>query len=621
MIKKIKKLSIIAILFIAIFMLKGTNVFATTVEEYFENFKNLPNEKTYNLYIGEEMNFVDSNTYYNLFYNSANIQFNSSNEKVAQVIENTHMLKAKGVGRAQCTVTITYNSETVSKTLNIEVKKTSTNTKLESKENDVKDIAVFSENKAEVLLANGELWSLDKNSFKFSKKISGNVDNYVYSNVYYEETDDKNDNTKLIQKLKKNNKLYAKVGKTEKKIEDVKQINKYGFLKENGNFYLYTYRKGKFEYKRKATKVDSLIGECLYIKDGKTYAMYGKKIFDFEIKQTSAYSSSCGSGLVLNKKGELWSYYYDSNKKSYQPKKIATKVKEIIGGVYYKTTDGKVKYAYGEYDNVTVFYKGISLSMVNDEMYSNYLALKDDHKIYLNGIEILNNVANIYALSDGYGFSNKGLIVRTDGSVWKLELAGKASLTKVRSGKESAKKISKPTNLKASKSGSKNIKVSWSKVDGASKYTVYRATSKNGSYKKIGTTTSGSYTDKKATLGKTYYYKVVANHSNSDYSSSKTSAIKMKIPKAPTNLKLSKKSKTSMKVAYKKSSGVTGYEIKYSTSKKFKDSKTKEVKGTSATIKSLKKKKTYYVKVRAYQTINGKKIYSSYSSTKYIKLK
>ena len=89
----------------------------------------------------------------------------------------------------------------------------------------------------------------------------------------------------------------------------------------------------------------------------------------------------------------------------------------------------------------------------------------------------------------------------------------------------------------------------------------------------------------------------------------------MKIPKAPTSLKVSKKSKTSMKISYKKSSGVTGYEVKYSTSKNFKNSKTKDIKGTSVTIKKLKKNKKYHVKVRAYQTIDGKKIYSSYTKT------
>ena len=42
---------------------------------------------------------------------------------------------------------------------------------------------------------------------------------------------------------------------------------------------------------------------------------------------------------------------------------------------------------------------------------------------------------------------------------------------------------------------------------------------------------------------------------------------------------------------------------------------------TSATIKKLKSKKTYSVKIRAYKKIDGKKIYGDYSKVKKIKVK
>ena len=61
--------------------------------------------------------------------------------------------------------------------------------------------------------------------------------------------------------------------------------------------------------------------------------------------------------------------------------------------------------------------------------------------------------------------------------------------------------------------------ISWSAVNGAKKYTVYRATSKNGKYTKLGTTTKLSYTDSKAKAGYTYFYKVIANGSKSSYNS------------------------------------------------------------------------------------------------------
>ena len=71
-------------------------------------------------------------------------------------------------------------------------------------------------------------------------------------------------------------------------------------------------------------------------------------------------------------------------------------------------------------------------------------------------------------------------------------------------------------------------KVSWDKVTGAASYKVYRATSKSGEYKLVKTTTSLSYKDTKATAGKTYYYKVVAVHSNSKANSAKSSVVSIK---------------------------------------------------------------------------------------------
>lgn len=60
------------------------------------------------------------------------------------------------------------------------------------------------------------------------------------------------------------------------------------------------------------------------------------------------------------------------------------------------------------------------------------------------------------------------------------------------------------------------LKVDWN--DTASKYTVYRATSKAGTYKKVATVSKSLYSDKKIKQNKTYYYKVKA--------SGKTSAVK-----------------------------------------------------------------------------------------------
>lgn len=104
------------------------------------------------------------------------------------------------------------------------------------------------------------------------------------------------------------------------------------------------------------------------------------------------------------------------------------------------------------------------------------------------------------------------------------------------------------------------------------------------------------------------------------------------VAKKQKNTKIKKltKGKKSFKVTLSKVSGIAGYQIQYSTSKKFSKKTTKAVtiknnKTTSKTIKKLKAKKKYYVRIRTYKTVkvNGKntKVYSSWSKVKTVTTK
>jgi len=77
-----------------------------------------------------------------------------------------------------------------------------------------------------------------------------------------------------------------------------------------------------------------------------------------------------------------------------------------------------------------------------------------------------------------------------------------------------------------------------------------------------------------------------------------------------------------VKINIKKVSGADGYQIVYSTSKKFKKSAKKTTTKKTYTLKKLKKGRTYYVKVRAYKKDStGAKVYGKYSAKKKVTIK
>ena len=82
--------------------------------------------------------------------------------------------------------------------------------------------------------------------------------------------------------------------------------------------------------------------------------------------------------------------------------------------------------------------------------------------------------------------------------------------------------------------------------------------------------------------------------------------------KKVTKLKAKSPKKKSIKVSWKKVKDATGYIVKISPNKKFNSVKTKRyaVKKNQITIKKLKRRKKYYVKVKAYQNVilNGKRV-------------
>ena len=100
---------------------------------------------------------------------------------------------------------------------------------------------------------------------------------------------------------------------------------------------------------------------------------------------------------------------------------------------------------------------------------------------------------------------------------------------------------------------------------------------------------------------------------------------KVTAPKKVTLSKVTNVKGKKVKITWKKVSGASGYQIVIATNKKFTSGKKtitiENGKTKSKTISKLKKKKTYYVKVRAYKTSSGKKVWGDYSNVKKVKIK
>ena len=172
-----------------------------------------------------------------------------------------------------------------------------------------------------------------------------------------------------------------------------------------------------------------------------------------------------------------------------------------------------------------------------------------------------------------------------------------------------------------------SITLSWKKDSLIQGYEIYRATSKNGTYKKVATLTKNSqikWSDKKVSSGTAYYYKirsykkVSGEYIRSNATSVVTGITKLKTP----TLKLTA-GKKSVVVTWNATKEVK-YQIYRSTKKSsgFNKVATISKSGTNS-MKDVKvaSKKTYYYKIRAYKVVNGKTIYSSYSSVKSVKSK
>ena len=183
----------------------------------------------------------------------------------------------------------------------------------------------------------------------------------------------------------------------------------------------------------------------------------------------------------------------------------------------------------------------------------------------------------------------------------------------------------KPTGIKVINATENALRIGWDKVEGATGYEVFRATSENGKYVRVKTIENNNITQNASPYlqsGKTYYYRVKAYlvvDGEKLYSNSATLQAKTKSFGAITGLKMVASTENSIRISWNCVNDVEGYEVFRSTSEDGKYVKVKTITDnsiTSTASPNLESSTTYYYKVRSYKTIDGNKQYGDFSIAK-----
>ena len=158
-------------------------------------------------------------------------------------------------------------------------------------------------------------------------------------------------------------------------------------------------------------------------------------------------------------------------------------------------------------------------------------------------------------------------------------------------------------------------KVTYKKVSGAKYYAVYRKV-EEGTYKLLRTTTNTYIVDKQVKNGTGYSYKVRCVDAKGNTLSKYSKALFFYRIEAPKlTLKDANFDTTYCRVRLTRNAKVDGYEIEWSPSYKWTDTKTKDVDAFKTDTKSvkitgLKKGEAYFIKALAYIK-DGKTVYFS----------
>ena len=230
---------------------------------------------------------------------------------------------------------------------------------------------------------------------------------------------------------------------------------------------------------------------------------------------------------------------------------------------------------------------------------------------------------DVYVSDGNYTFPTQGLSAGT----YFVKVYGYNSACGRQYGVTVNYSVGKPGKFRVSSRGSNSLKLAWNKPAGATGYQLQRKS--GNSYKTLATVKGTSYTHKSLTAGAGYTYRVRAYRTvgGKNYYSGWAYMTAYTKPATPNLTGLSAtKSGHKIKATWKKVGGsASGYQIYWAKDKNFKKVVSKTTvsgqKKTSYTGKNFTKGKRYYVKVRAYKTVNGNKIYGAWSKVRNVKAK
>ncbi len=184
---------------------------------------------------------------------------------------------------------------------------------------------------------------------------------------------------------------------------------------------------------------------------------------------------------------------------------------------------------------------------------------------------------------------------------------------------EAAKVPARVTGLKYTGYNSTQIRLQWNSASNAAGYTIEKY--ENGKWSKVTDVNSSTliYTVSNLTPGTKYQFRVRAT-ANSAYGEYSASCTGYTLPSATTLTTFSVMSETQINAAWQKASGsASGYQIEWSRDANFSNVVAKTTISNQNTTHYLgggfEKGVTYYIRVRSYNTADGKTFYGSWSKT------